>query len=130
MASLTLRIDLPRAGAVGPGKIRLLELIDAAGSISAAGRAMDMSYRRAWLLVEELNHLFREPVATTKLGGRSGGGAALTPFGHSLVRHYRAMEAAAAAAASPHLAALDAAAVGGAKSQRRTKPRPSSAHAS
>ena len=130
MASLTLRIVLSRAGAIGPGKIRLLELIDTAGSISAAGRAMDMSYRRAWLLVEELNHLFREPVATTKLGGKSGGGAALTPFGHSLVRHYRAIEAAAAAAASSHLAALDAATAGRARPQRRAKSRPSPAHAS
>ncbi len=89
-----------------------------------------MSYRRAWLLVEELNHLFREPVATTKLGGRSGGGAVLTPFGHSLVRHYRAMEAAAAAAASSHLAALDAASAGRARPHRRAKPRPAAAQAS
>lgn len=110
MASLTLRIDLPRVGAIGPGKIRLLELIDETGSISGAGRAMAMSYRRAWLLVEELNGLFREPVATTKLGGRSGGGASLTPFGRSLVRHYRDIEAEAAAAVSRHLTALDAAA--------------------
>ena len=109
MVGLTLRIDLPRTGAVGPGKIRLLELIDATGSISAAGRAMEMSYRRAWLLVEELNNLFREPVATTKLGGRAGGGAALTPFGRSLVRHYREMEAEAETALARHLSAFDAA---------------------
>jgi molybdate transport system regulatory protein len=107
MASLTLRIDLPRTGAIGPGKVRLLELIDETGSISAAGRAMAMSYRRAWLLVEELNHLFREPVATTKLGGRAGGGATLTPFGRLLVRHYRDIETEAAAAVSRHLTALD-----------------------
>jgi len=110
MANLVIRIDLAPAGAIGPGKIRLLELIDETGSISAAGRAMAMSYRRAWLLVEELNRLFREPVAITKLGGRAGGGARLTPFGHSLVRHYRAMETEAADAVSSHLAALGAAA--------------------
>jgi len=107
MVSLTLRIDLSATDAVGPGKIRLLELIDETGSISAAGRAMDMSYRRAWLLVEELNRVFRDPVATTKLGGSKGGGAALTKFGHALVRHYRAMEREAVAALSRHLAAID-----------------------
>ena len=106
MVNLTIRIDLSRTRAVGPGKIRLLELIHETGSISAAGRAMKMSYRRAWLLVEELNHLFKEPVATTRLGGKTGGGAALTEFGHSLVRHYRDMESEAHAALSPHLAAL------------------------
>ena len=79
MVSVTIRIDLSSSSAVGPGKIRLLEHIRDTGSISAAGRAMEMSYRRAWLLVEELNNLFREPVATTKLGGRTGGGAELTP---------------------------------------------------
>jgi len=119
MVGLTLRVDLSRTRAVGPGKVRLLELIDKTGSISAAGRAMEMSYRRAWLLVEELNNLFREPVATTKLGGRAGGGAALTPFGRSLVRHYREMEAEAKAALARHLSAFDAAA----KPARRA-PRP------
>ena len=109
MVGLTLRIDLPNTGAVGPGKIRLLELIDATGSISAAGRAMEMSYRRAWLLVEELNNLFREPVVATKLGGRAGGGAALTSFGRSLVRHYREMEAEAGTALARHLSAFEAA---------------------
>jgi molybdate transport system regulatory protein len=116
MVGLTLRIDLSRDGAVGPGKVRLLELIDETGSIAAAGRTMAMSYRRAWLLVEELNHLFREPVAVTKLGGKAGGGAALTPFGRRLVQHYRAMEAEAETALAPHLAAFDAAA----KPARRT----------
>src|ERR1700733_1183912 len=70
MVRVTIRIDLSDEDAVGPGKIRLLELIRDTGSISAAGRAMEMSYRRAWLLVEELNGLFRKKVATTKLGGK------------------------------------------------------------
>ncbi|HXQ51840.1 MAG TPA: winged helix-turn-helix domain-containing protein [Stellaceae bacterium] len=109
MVSVTIRIDLSDTEAVGPGKIRLLELIRQTGSISGAGRAMNMSYRRAWLLVEELNHLFREPVATTKLGGRAGGGAELTPFGHSLIRRYRDMENAAHAAVSEHLSEIHAA---------------------
>lgn len=92
MARLSIRVELSPSEAVGPGKIRLLELIEETGSISAAGRAMSMSYRRAWLLVDELNRLFREPVALTAQGGRSGGGASLTPFGKRLVQGYRQME--------------------------------------
>src|SRR5919108_2663065 len=75
---LWIRIDLPGGRRVGPGKIRLLELIDETGSISAAGRAMAMSYRRAWLLVESLNTSFRERVVDAQPGGRHGGGARLT----------------------------------------------------
>lgn len=119
MARVTIRIDLSDSEAVGPGRIRLLELIRQTGSISGAGRAMDMSYRRAWLLVEELNHLFREPVAVTKLGGRAGGGAELTPFGHELIRRYRDMENAAHAAVSDHLAQIHAAM----KPARSARPR-------
>jgi molybdate transport system regulatory protein len=92
MARLTIRIDFPGGRRVGPGKIRLLELIDETGSISAAGRAMAMSYRRAWLLVENLNTSFREPVVDTRSGGRQGGGAHLTTFGRELVQRYRTME--------------------------------------
>jgi len=106
---LRLRIDLTPTSAVGPGKIELLEHIDATGSISAAGRAMGMSYRRAWLLVDELNRLFKEPVATAAHGGRSGGGARLTGFGRELVRRFRVMEKAAHGAAAKDLAALQAA---------------------
>jgi molybdate transport system regulatory protein len=109
MVKLSFRIDLTPTTAVGPGKIRLLELIDETGSISAAGRAMNMSYRRAWLLVDELNQLFKERVALTAQGGKAGGGAALTAFGRTLVRRYRDMESEAATALSKHLGALDAA---------------------
>jgi molybdate transport system regulatory protein len=109
MAKLSLRIDLSPGGALGPGKIRLLELIDETGSISAAGRAMDMSYRRAWLLLDELNHLFAEPVASTMLGGKAGGGASLTPLGKQIIQHYREMEIEAHAALAKHLSAIDAA---------------------
>src|SRR3954470_9790528 len=80
MASLSIRIDLGPNVRVGPGKIRLLELIAEHGSISAAGRALGMSYRRAWLLVDELNHLFAEPVVAGQIGGRSGGGGAASSF--------------------------------------------------
>jgi len=109
MARLTIRIDLSPRYAIGPGKIRLLELIDELGSISGAGRAMKMSYRRAWLLVDELNHIFAERVATTTLGGAAGGGAALTVFGRGLVESYRRMEAETYVTLSKQLEALDAA---------------------
>jgi molybdate transport system regulatory protein len=113
MARLSIRIDLEPGGRLGPGKIALLERIAATGSISAAGRAMAMSYRRAWLLVESLNTSFREPVVAAQSGGRHGGGAKLTPFGRDLVACYRAIEREAAAAADRHLAAIEAAQISG-----------------
>ena len=106
MPRLTLRIDFDGGRAIGPGKIKLLELIDALGSISAAGRRMGMSYRRAWMLVDALNRCFREPLVTSHAGGAHGGGAALTPSGCAVVRHYRAVEAAAQAAGATHIEAL------------------------
>ena len=106
MASLSLRIDLDPGGRIGPGKIEILEKIAAFGSISAAGRAMDMSYRRAWELVEEINTIFGKPVVESQAGGRRGGGARLTPLGLALVTRFRAVEQAAAEAAAEHLAAL------------------------
>ncbi|MFG1359128.1 winged helix-turn-helix domain-containing protein [Xanthobacter pseudotagetidis] len=106
MASLSVRIDLGPEFRIGPGKIELLEKIAAFGSISAAGRAMDMSYRRAWELVEELNGTFESPVVSAQTGGKRGGGAVLTPFGLSLVARYRAIESAATQAAAAHLDAL------------------------
>lgn len=93
---------------LGPGKIRLLELIDTHGSISEAARAMDMSYRRAWLLVAELNQGFRQPVTTTRTGGKGGGHAGLTAFGQELIARYRTIERDAAAAVAGQLAALEA----------------------
>ncbi len=108
MARLTLRIDLSDQGAIGPGKIRLLELVGESGSISAAGRAMKMSYRRAWMLIDELNRCFRSPVVETQLGGARGGGAVLTSLGHDLIARYRMIERAATKASAADLAALDA----------------------
>lgn len=87
-----LRIDFPPEERLGHGKIELMELIVETGSISAAGRAMDMSYRRAWLLVDALNHMFRQPVIESQRGGRQGGGAALTAFGTEVLERYRGME--------------------------------------
>jgi molybdate transport system regulatory protein len=108
MARLTLRIDFDGDRAIGPGKIKLLELIDATGSISAAGRQMGMSYRRAWLLVDALNHCFRQPVVAAQVGGVRGGGALLTDFGRAVVEHYRAIEKAAESAGAVHVGALTA----------------------
>ncbi len=105
-ARLTIRIDFGEHGALGPGKVRLLELIGQQGSISAAGRAMGMSYRRAWLLVDSLNQAFRDPVVATQHGGPGGGGAALTEAGQALVTRYRTLEGDVESAAASHLAAL------------------------
>jgi molybdate transport system regulatory protein len=100
---LTVRVDFGSDRALGPGKIRLLEAIGKTGSISQGGRSLDMSYRRAWLLVDDLNHCFREPVVTTQPGGAQGGGAALTAFGQELIEKYRLIETQALAAAQPQL---------------------------
>ena len=105
-ARLSIRIDFGPDLRIGPGKIALLEQIAALGSISAGGRAMDMSYRRAWELIADLNTTFGKPVVEPKSGGKKGGGATLTPLGLSLISRYRAMERAAATAAAAHLAAL------------------------
>lgn len=87
-----LRIDFPPGARLGRGKVELMELIASTGSISAAGRAMDMSYRRAWLLVDALNHMFTQPVIESQRGGKQGGGAGLTAFGEELLACYRRME--------------------------------------
>lgn len=102
----TLRIDFPNGIRLGPGKADLLGLVAEHGSISAAGAAMGMSYRRAWLLIDEINHMFREPSVVTRHGGKAGGGAELTPFGQDLLSRYRSMEAAARAAIDADLTYL------------------------
>ncbi len=106
LPTLSVRIDLDAEGRIGPGKIQLLENIREFGSISAAGRAMDMSYKRAWDLVDEINRICRRPAVERQTGGKNGGGAALTPFGVSLVARYRKIERDAAGAARKELAAL------------------------
>ena len=92
LPSLSVRIDLDPEGRIGPGKIALLEHIRAHGSISAAGRAMDMSYKRAWDLVDEINRICRQAAVERQTGGKNGGGATLTPFGASLVARYHKIE--------------------------------------
>ena len=104
--SLSVRIDLDPKGRIGPGKIQLLETINSCGSISAAGRAMNMSYKRAWDLVDEINRICRQAAVERQTGGKNGGGAVLTPFGISLVRRYRKIERDAASAVRKELRAL------------------------
>jgi molybdate transport system regulatory protein len=104
-AALWLRIDFAD-GRVGPGKIALLEVIQREGSISAAARALGMSYRRAWELVAELNQIFTSPVVERMTGGTGGGGAKLTRLGEALVLGFRDVEAAASLAAAKHLRRL------------------------
>ncbi|HYG54493.1 MAG TPA: LysR family transcriptional regulator [Burkholderiales bacterium] len=100
---LTLRVLGRRGPAIGPGKAELIERIDETGSISAAARAMGMSYRRAWQLAEALNRDFGQPVIATAVGGSRGGGARVTPFGRRVARMYRAMEDKASAAIAADL---------------------------
>lgn len=106
LPSLSVRIDLDAEGRIGPGKIQLLENIHTLGSISAAGRAMDMSYKRAWDLVDEINQICGQAAVKRQTGGKHGGGATLTPFGMSLVERYRRIERAATDAARKDLVAL------------------------
>ena len=101
---LTLRV-LGRSAppAMGPGKAELIEHIARTGSISAAARAMEMSYRRAWQLVEALNTTYREPIVTTAIGGARGGGARVTAFGRRVVAQFHAMEDRASSAIAADL---------------------------
>lgn len=85
---LWIRLTIPGVGQIGPGKIELLRQIRDHRSISAAARAMQMSYRRAWLLVADLNKSFAEPVVEKWMGGTSRGGAVLTSTGDKLVAGY------------------------------------------
>jgi molybdate transport system regulatory protein len=91
---------------IGPGKIDLLKRVDASRSISAAAREMQMSYKRAWQLIDSMNRDFGRPVVTTATGGSGGGGAALTDVGRALVAHYTALEVRLNDAAHEELARL------------------------
>ena len=103
---LSIRIDLASGERIGPGKIALLEAIRSTGSISAAARSIGMSYRRAWLLVEELNRTLREPAVTAETGGPGGGGAMVTPTGDRVVGLYRTIESQARTAAGGEFRAI------------------------
>ncbi|WP_029001711.1 winged helix-turn-helix domain-containing protein [Azohydromonas australica] len=103
---LRLRIYRGDVVAIGPGKVSLLEAIAETGSISAAARSMGMSYRRAWMLVDEMTRSLRTPPVNTATGGAHGGGAVLTPAGEKLIRHYRGIEERLLAAAKDDITAL------------------------
>ena len=85
--------------AMGPGKAALLDAIAREGSISAAGRAMGMSYRRAWLLVDVMNRCWSAPLVEASAGGAKGGGARLTDTGRAVLARYRELEEQVAASA-------------------------------
>ncbi len=93
--------------AMGPGKADLLDAIEREGSISAAGRALGMSYRRTWMLVDAMNRCWDSPLVETLAGGSHGGGARVTPQGKAVLTQYRALQDAASSAAdSPSWSAL------------------------
>lgn len=103
---LQIRIFFGQEAMFGPGKARLLELIRDTGSISAAGRAMEMSYKRAWMLVEEMNAAFAAPLVDSTRGGPGGGGARLTAAGLEVLTLFRGVEARAALAVAEDVARL------------------------
>jgi molybdate transport system regulatory protein len=92
VAQFRLRVKYGDQVAIGPGKIAILEAIAETGSISAAGRKIGMSYRRAWLLVDQMNQYFTEPVVVAATGGAQGGGTALTTMGLEVIALYRSIE--------------------------------------
>ena len=103
-----LRVYLSGDGMIGPGKAALLEGIARTGSITAAGRELGMSYKRAWMLIESLNAMFRAPLVERARGGAGGGGAALTETGRQVLALYRQIEAASAEVNADRLSALRA----------------------
>ena len=106
--TLRVRVMQGQTIAFGPGKADLLQAIAQTGSISGAAREMDMSYRRAWLLVEEMNRCFASPLVATATGGARGGGAAVTELGQEVLARYRRMQKKAAASIAGELRQLQA----------------------
>jgi len=106
MTRLKLSVIFNSGVRIGPGKIELLRRVQDTGSIAAAARAMKMSYKRAWLLIESMNSLFRKPVVTAATGGRKGGGASLTPFGLEVLACLERLEAEARKSAERDLRTL------------------------
>jgi molybdate transport system regulatory protein len=122
MTRLTIRIDFANGSALGPGKVRLLELVGETGSIRKAAAGMKMSYRRGWLLLKALGEAFGAPLVSTATGGKAGGGALLTPLGRTVVQQYRALEAASERAGARYLVALSRRTASG-KSRKSAKKR-------
>jgi len=106
MQLVRFRVDLAPGSSLGPGKIDLLEAIAREGSLTRAAASLGMSYRYAWLLVDDLKGSFTEPVTAATVGGKRGGGVELTPFGRDVVRRYRAAYARIEAVARKEFAPL------------------------
>jgi molybdate transport system regulatory protein len=104
---LSIRIDLNNGDRIGPGKIALLEAIRDTGSISAGARKIGMSYRRAWLLVEQINAALQQPGVASTMGGRQGGGAVVTPAGERMIDIFRSIERVARESASDEFRAVE-----------------------
>lgn len=96
--TLRLRLKFGEVVLLGPGKADLLDAIDRTGSISAAAREMGMSYKRAWMLIDEMSRHLDQSVIDATFGGKAGGGSSLTPFGRELRDRYRRIEETARAA--------------------------------
>ncbi|MDD4886499.1 MAG: LysR family transcriptional regulator [Thiomonas sp.] len=101
-----VRLQIKQGTALGPGKAALLEALERTGSISAAGRELNMSYRRAWLLIHSVNQAYKQPLVEASKGGAGGGGAILTPLGREVLSIYRRMERKALRAIQPDLDVL------------------------
>ena|SRR5258706_6560932 len=123
MARITLRIDLEGHGSIGPGKIRLLELVGERGSIQKAAGAMGMSYAHAWKLVQDSSATFGAPLVDASAGGSKGGGTTLTALGRKVVALYRGAEERAAKAAESEVDLLRKSARGRGTVQRSIKPK-------
>jgi len=121
---IRFRIDFAMNSWVGPGKIELLEAIRGCGSLTRAARSLDMSYRRAWLLLDNLNSCFQEPVTLATTGGKGGGGVTVTTFGESLIASYRELELDIASAAARRLPAIARAVAPKSRSSAIAGPRP------
>jgi molybdate transport system regulatory protein len=116
-----VRIRIPHGDdyALGPGKAALLEAIQRTGSISAAGRELKMSYRRAWLLVDSMNRCFRHPLVDTATGGKAGGGAFVTGLGMQALQLFHSMQAKANSSIQEDLAKLSGMLASTASTKRR-----------
>src|SRR5215813_414004 len=106
MPRLSIRLDLTPNDRIGPGKIALLEAIRSTGSISEGAKQIGMSYRRAWILVDQVNGALKKPAVTAAIGGSRGGGAKLTPVGEKIISIYRSIEAVARRSAKDEFRAV------------------------
>jgi molybdate transport system regulatory protein len=124
MARLSVRIDFePSGSALGPGMAELLERVGRLGSIRQAAASMDMSYRKAWLLLKGMQQTFGGAVVVTETGGAAGGGAQLTELGHRLIKSYRAIQLKAARATADEVKLLSALVRDSAPPKRRVAPK-------